>query len=225
MKNIKKKEDILSDLVILNNFLIENKVKNKCGMNITMVNGFLYSLVSSPCLIMPSDWLFIIFGGFPEFQSVKQQEKVYVSALALHAYISNYLASHNKNGLSLWITDGKIVDLNMASDSVLVDFCSGYIKGYLMDPILKNLFSKIPDLSLAFFLAIVKLGVTTEKDIKLSSFHFKKNKITPRGIINEKIRGALQYLIAENYLIWLELRNLNLPKTYFHHYFYSGKLE
>lgn len=222
MKNIKK-EDILLDLTTLSNFLIENKIKNEHGMNITMVNGFLYSVVSSPCLIMASDWLFIIFGGFPEFQSVKQQEKVYAAALALYAYIANCLASNNKGDLSFWVNNGKTVDLNIASDSILVDFCAGYIKGYLLDPILKKIFSKMPDLSLAFFLAIVRLGVTSGKNSGSSPFRSKKNKSTSQNIITEEMRKSLQYLIAENYLVWLELRKLNLPKTYFHRHFYSGK--
>ena len=106
MENNEEKTDILLDVKILSDFLGINKNKNKFGMNVTMVQGFLYSLVTLPCLIMPSDWMYVIFGGFPEFQSTDQHEKTIAAILQLHNCIKDRLLLGNKADLFLWEEGG-----------------------------------------------------------------------------------------------------------------------
>lgn len=192
--------DILQDLRLFSNFLTENSSRNQHGLNITMTQGFLYSMIASPCIIMPSDWLFVIFGGFPEFKEVKQQEQIYVAALALHDFVKNRLTTATKADLRLWRPSGTMVDLKSATDATIVDFCAGYVKGYLLDPILKDSFVDLPDLSLAFFLAVINVGTsTTEQEQK----------------IDNNMRETLGHMIVDNYTNWSQFHQLNLSKTYF----------
>lgn len=195
-----KTNDIAQDLMVLSNFLIENKNVNHHGMNITMTHGFLYSMIASPCIIMPSDWLFVIFGGFPEFKDVKQQEQIYVAALALHDFVKNRLTTATKADLCLWQPSGAMVNLKLATDATIVDFCAGYVKGYLLDPILKDSFADLPDLSLAFFLAVINVGTSTAEQTQK---------------IDNNMRETLCHMIVDNYTNWSQFHQLNLGKTYF----------
>ncbi len=198
LQDIQKNIDSSSKLAILGDFLIENKQRNEFGMNITMVQGFLYAIASAPCPISPGEWTVFIFGGIPEFQSMEQQKDIYEAALALYAYIESKLALvDRKSDLFLWIKDGLAINLRLANNRHLIDFCSGYVKGYLLDPILKKTFADIPDLSLAYFMSIIKLAADNDK--KLSD-------------IDEVMRKTLQHLMVENYLNWIELRRANLGK-------------
>ncbi|CAL7959647.1 hypothetical protein GAMM_110029 [Gammaproteobacteria bacterium] len=194
---IQKPESKTSKILALGDFLTESRYRNEFCMNITMTQGLLYAVASSPCLSMPSDWTALIFGGIPEFQSIEQQKDIYEAALALYAHIGSELAlGHKKTDLSLWIEYGREVDLQTASNRQLIDFCSGYVKGYLLDPILRKTFADIPDLSFAFFISIIKLGTA-------------KGKLSD---IDEVMRKTLQHIMVENYLNWLGVRKLNLGK-------------
>lgn len=205
MENMKKNEDFLKDLITVDNFLASNK--NEFGMNITMVHGFLYSMISSPCMIMPSDWMFVIFGGIPEFESLKQHKEVDKAILALHDFVKEKLLLRSKDDLYVWGNNGQLISLEKASDMMLTEFCSGYVKGYLLDPILKNAFIKLPDLTLSFFLATIKLGADS--------------KGKTRKNINDDMRKTLQGLLIENYITWSEMHKMNLAKTYFSSSFYN----
>jgi yecA family protein len=194
-----KKDNLSQDAIaLLSVFLIENKKKNENSMNINMVQGFLYALISSPCLIMPSDWMFVIFGGVPTFQSVEQNKKTITAILSLYNSIKNKLLFTNKKDLSLWLENGQNINLNDANNLMLFDFCSGYVKGYLLDPILRDTCLELPDLSFAFFLSLIKLAMDKNTDL-----------------INNEMKKALQGMIVENYKTWSEVRKLNLYKTYF----------
>jgi len=212
MEKLQNKNNISQDLKVLGNFLIANKNKNNSGMNTTMFHGFLYAIISSPITIMPNDWLYVLFGGFPEFQSTKDQKEVYEAALTLYGFVKLKLNSHTRTDLLIWQDDGTEVDLMTATDPMLVDFCTGYIKGYLLDPVVKDTFVELPDLSLAFFLAIIKLGTNTTKSTKVSS---EKSKI------DTSMRIALQNLMVENHINWEKIRDLHFRKTYFHDCFYK----
>ena len=147
MGNLKNGSEVSQNLKSLSDFLAFNKTNNEFGMNATMFHGFLYALISSPIVIMPNDWMYVLFGGFPEFQSVEQQREVYESALALHGFVKLKLDAHEREGLLIWEDNAGEIDLMIASDSVLSDFCTGYVKGYLLDPVVKDTFIELPDLS------------------------------------------------------------------------------
>ena len=197
----------LEAIKVFSEYLRTNKEKNVVGMNIATVQGFFYALLTFPCAIQPCDWFYIIFGGFPEFKSVEQQEKIMAIAMLLRKSVKDNLELGHKYNLSFW-QEEKLVQLNDASDLVLSDFCSGYVKGYLLDPVLHEVSEEMPDLSFAFFLSIVK--------------QCDENAATGQSSdINEIMRQTLQGIIIDNYNLWFEARGLNLPVTYFPNTFYQ----
>jgi yecA family protein len=198
LQGIQRTESKISKVVAFSDFLVESRYRNEFCMNITMVQGLLYAVVSSPCLVMPSDWTALIFGGIPEFQSIEQQKDMYETALVLYTRVESELALCDKRtDLLLWVEYGHKISLQTATNRQLVDFCSGYVKGYLLDPILRKTFADIPDLSLAFFISIIQLGAA-------------KGKLSD---IDEVMRKTLQHVMLENYLNWLEVKKLNLGKA------------
>jgi len=191
----KTQDNLNKNLLILNKFLLTNK--NKQAMNLTMVHGLLYSIASSPCLIMPSDWTLVIFGGIPSFESIKHQKTVIDAVLFLYDHVRNCLSSGNENKLLLWIDQNKPVDFVKTTNNSVVNFCSGYIKGYFLDPILMDTFNNIPDISLAFILSLIQLGSSNKESI------------------NDEMKKALRRVMLENYNKWIDVRELNIAKTYF----------
>ena len=204
MANNKHELEVLAAIKVFSEHLRANKEKNSFGMNIAMVQGFFCALLTLPCAIQPCDWLYVIFGGFSEFKSVEQQEKIMAIAMLLRKAVKDNLELGHKYNLSFWQAEG-MVQLNDASDLVLSDFCSGYVKGYLLDPVLQDVSEDLPDLSLAFFLAMVKVC----------------DKAEQKSSVNEIMRQTLQGLIIDNYNLWAETRGLNLPVTYFPNTFYQ----
>jgi yecA family protein len=210
MENNKKNDSILQSLKAFSDFSSENKNKNESSMSVTKAQGFLYSVVSSPCLVEPSDWVITVFSCIPEFESLEHQEKVIEAVLDLYNSIKERLSSHSKENMCLWGESGQIIDIDEASDYMLFEFCSGYIKGYVLDPILKDTFMDLPDLSLSFFLSVLKLceNKNTELNPAVSGEEDKRN-------ITGKMRKAFQALLLDNYITWSQAQKLNLHNSYF----------
>lgn len=199
MKNTQS-EDLSQSLTSLSKFLLANQNNNEHGMNITMTHGFLYSMISSPCSILPTDWMFVIFGGLPKFQSIEQQQEIYTATLALHDAVNNQLLLGSKTNLFLWVDDGQIIDIYLADDKVIANFCSGYVKGYILDPILKEALMKLGEPSLSFFLALIKLAITpSDSNDRLNSGADEKNPETLVRNVDSDMRKTLQCIMAENY--------------------------
>lgn len=196
----------IANLKILNDFLVKNKTKNKNGMGLAMIQGFFYATVSAPCILMPGDWLFVIFGGIPTFQTLEEQHAVYMAAIALHADVQKQLATQNKAHLKIWLDGGKLQGLAEVSDSVIVDFCSGYVKGYLLDPILQKTCLQIPDPAFAFIMSLIKIG-----SVNTAAAKDNANK---KSNIDENIRKTLQIFLLDVYLNWAEFHKLCLFKSY-----------
>ncbi|MEI8055355.1 MAG: UPF0149 family protein [bacterium] len=189
-----------SKIAVFSDFLAESRCSNNLCMNVTMAQGLLYAVVSSPCLIKPSDWTILLFGGIPEFQSIEQQKDIYEIVLSLYARIASELAlGHKKTDLFLWTEHGRNVDLQEASSRQLVDFCSGYVKGYLLDPILRKTFADVPDASLAFFIYIIKLSAASGSVAGMN-----------KDDIDKAARRILRHVMVDNYLNWLEIKKLNI---------------
>jgi yecA family protein len=187
--------NITSFTSVLNNFLRTNKKENKNSMNITMAQGFFYALSSCPCIIMPTDWMLVLFGGIPIFSSIEEQKKISIVATNLYNFIVKNLLAKNKEQLLFWTNDGILIDITNATNHTIVDFCVGYIKGYLLDPIINNAITKTPDILLNFLLALIKLGS-------------KKNNIAI-SIENKKM---LELAITQNYENWTNTRKLHLVR-------------
>jgi yecA family protein len=200
-----KNDVILPSLKIFSDFLIDNKGKNKLSMDVTMVQGFLYAVISAPCFVVPNDWMIAIFGEIPEFESLEAQEKTITAVLDLYNSIENRLSSHSKDNMYLWGRSGQMISLDDASDRMMFDFCVGYTKGYLLDPMVKDLVVDLPDHFLLFFLSVIKL--CEERDG------------TETAVVDSKIdadtRNTLQHLLLENYITWSEAHKSNLQNSYF----------
>ncbi len=75
MFTMSKRKVTKEELQQLEEFLIADYVDAK-PLNLTQAHGFLSAVASAPSLIMPSKYQEILFGGQPEFASIKQVQAI-----------------------------------------------------------------------------------------------------------------------------------------------------
>lgn len=101
--------------------------------NLTKAHGFLCAIASAPCMIMPSKYQHVLFGGYPDFQSEGQIKNI----IGIMAAISNSINSELRKETSftplLW-EKNDIVNYETASLELLGEWCDGYTIATELDP-------------------------------------------------------------------------------------------
>ena len=192
-------------LITIRDFLADNRYKNPQSMTLPMLYGFLCAVASSPCFIFPADWQLVALGGAPNFNSDQQEAEIIATIGHLHNLVALELSRSSKIELYVWNDNEPskpFVGFSNANNSVFTEFSSGYIKGYLLDPILKKLAANRTDLSLSFFISIIKL------------LENQSTKAVNDLVSDDVMVTSLQLLVKSNYLSWIEIRKFGIPATY-----------
>lgn len=119
------------DLQYLNYFLTA-KHDDANPLNLTQTHGFLCAIASAPCLIMPSKYQPILLGGYPDFQSMGQAQKIFNTLSSLYNNANNMLEENKYPALLLWEADN-VVDYDEAPLKMVEDWCKGYLQAVELD--------------------------------------------------------------------------------------------
>lgn len=128
-----KKELALKNLQQLSCFL-EAQYEDAKPLNLTQAHGFLCAIASSPCLIMPSKYQPVLFGGYPEFDSMKQAETIIGLVDSLYSVINSDLNKEKVFIPLLW-QNNNVVTYDESPLELVGDWCKGYLTAVKLDPV------------------------------------------------------------------------------------------
>lgn len=172
--------------------------KHKGAMSLTAVHGFLYAIVSSPRLILPSEWQSYIFGDADVvFDSQTEAENMIALILRFHNHIIHQLTGEMPCEPLIYEA-GELIPYETANDDQLATWCSAYIDGTRFDETWKDSEQAI---ALLFPMAILanQMSLIGEKD---REGNIIQNDETYRATY----RQHLPEYIQELYQFWLAKR-------------------
>jgi uncharacterized protein len=111
-----------ADLEMLDAFLMSEQVPDDC-MQLSDLDGFLTAVAIGPELVMPSEWLPVIWGdGAPEFETVEQAQHIINVIMVRYNDILHRLQGH-PDGIEplFWETP--------AGDVIAGDWAEGFMDG------------------------------------------------------------------------------------------------
>lgn len=167
-------------------------------MPLTQVHGFLCAILSTPNLIMPSQWQPVLFGGAPEFNSMEEAQEIIGLLMQLNNQISRQLRGEGKFELLLWDQNKKVA-LAECSFETLADWCKGYLQGTRLDPLWHTDEEGIM-LLLPFGVLANELDLKGDEDAD-------GNIIQDEMPFKERFKSRLLEYIKKNYYYWEDYRN------------------
>ncbi len=176
----------------LEDFLSSDIVTERC-MDIAMLHGFLTSLISSPSLALPSQWLRVVWGAKkgPQFESFDEAQRILGLIMRLYTSIGDTLEHAPKKFLPIVYrqetTEGK---LEFSAE----EWCRGYTIGTQFckedwEPLLndkQHLILMVPILAFT--------SKNTMEEIQASS---KEGKASP-----ERLMAQIPMAVAAIYDYW-----------------------
>ncbi len=191
--------------------------KNQNNMSLTKLHGFLTAIVSAPNLIMPSQWLPIIFGEENDetiFNSMEKAQEI----IGLIMQIYNNICSELQNldvenedfSLLLW-NHNDIVSLQSSSWELLSSWCDGYLLG-------TTLFNEHPKNDERAFMLLLPIGVLAEKFNLIGEKDENGNIIENDLPYKEKFKQNLPVCIAIHYLYWRNNQDADFVQKRGDHY-------
>jgi len=122
----------LNDLEeLLNSHVVPND-----GLNISALHGFLTALIVSPSMLVPSQWLPVIWGEEdPEFESHQEAERMFGLIMRLYNSIGRTLAEKPEEFFPIFLVDEDEDQSSAEEPYVLAqDWCEGFSVGVAICP-------------------------------------------------------------------------------------------
>ena len=180
----------------LDSFLISDRAPEEC-MDISMLDGFITAIVSGPEMIVPSEWMAVVWGDHegPEFESVEQAERImdYIMRLS-NNIIHTLMDSPEEYCPLLYANKEKGKEYVIAEE-----WCDGYLLGIEMRKEEWLPLSKDDD---AFSRILPILALSSKPlDKEVEALVDTEEKL-------EKWTNLLPAAVVEIYRFWLERRNI-----------------
>lgn len=122
-----------NELYKLDNFL-KTTVKPEERLTASEIHGLICGIVSSPNVIMPKHWMPLIIGSNPDFESIDEANEVMQIVTRINNAISYDL--HNENDVDMPLLEDELIyNYNTASDQLISEWCSGYLRATTFEPL------------------------------------------------------------------------------------------
>lgn len=165
-------------------------------MSITKAHGFLTAVLSSPELIMPSQWQSALLGGQTNFNTFDEAKKIIELLSQFNNQISRELRDDHPFE-PLLFTENRVVPFKEASFELIGEWCQGYIEGTKLGPPFSNEEEAMVIIPFAHLAGLVSFNDQKDKD---------GNIIDDDTTLREKVRLDLPKLIKGLFIAWQENR-------------------
>lgn len=124
-------QPLTEDEIIEFGHYLERNIHSR-SMLLTELHGMVTAIISSPRLIMPSEWQQDVLGKDHVFDSMDEANYVYQTLAALQNHIILNLDSEDEFDF-LFYDNGKLHDLTEVDEQLLKCWCEGYLRGTYFD--------------------------------------------------------------------------------------------
>ncbi len=139
------------DLDPLDDFLNSDRAPDDC-MGLSDLDGFLTGVAIGPDLLLPSDWLPVIWGdGEPEFATVEEAQTILALIMARYNEILSTLASDPDSFEPIFWASGE------EEEPIVTDWAAGFLEAVKLRPELWEKLTQDPEAG-GLFAAILMLG-------------------------------------------------------------------